>query len=132
MPNHVEIVKGVYVAFARGDLAGVLAAFDPQIVWTEASGFPSVGGTHVGPPAVATVLGRVVGEWDGLTVTPDEYFSAADKVVVLGETQGRHRATGKHFGSRFAHEWRLRDGHVTEWRGHVDTALAQAAAKADA
>jgi uncharacterized protein len=129
VPGNVGLIKGAYAAFARGDLAAVLAIFDPKIAWSEASGFPTVGGTHVGPQAVAAVLGRVAAEWDGLTVTPDQYVSEGDTVIALGETQGRHRATGKYFRSRFAHEWRLSNGRITEWRAHIDTALAQMAAK---
>ena len=131
MSDNVEILKGAYAAFARGDLPAFLALLDPEVAWSEASGFPSVGGTHVGPAAVVAVLGRVAAEWDGLTVTPDEFFSAGDRVVVLGETQGRHRATGRPFRSPFAHEWRLRGGRIVAWRAHIDTALAQAAARAD-
>ena len=119
-------------ARAPSILVGVMLTRSPSCnTWSEATGFPTVGGTHVGPSAVVAVLGRVAAEWDGLTVTPDEYFSAGDRVVVLGETQGRHRATGKPFRSPFAHEWRLRGGRIISWRAHIDTALAQVAARAD-
>lgn len=131
MRDNVDIVRGVYEAFARGDLAGLLEVLDREVEWFEATGFPTVGGRHVGPAAVAEVLGRVVAEWDDLTVTADAFFHASDRVVVLGETRGRHRATSKEFRSPFAHEWHLRDCRIVLWRAYIDTALAQAAARAD-
>jgi uncharacterized protein len=127
-----EAVRIVYELFAKGDLPGVVAKFDPEIVWFEASGFPGVGGRHVGPDAVQAVLIQVASEWEDLTVTPREFVGDGDRVVVLGETAGKYRATGRSFQSPFAHAWRLRDGRVVEWRAYIDTALAQeAAAPAD-
>jgi len=120
-------IKAIYASFAQGDLPAVLEKFDPGIAWIEATGFPGVGGRHVGPDAVRAVLMQVTREWDGLSVAPREYVGAGDRIVVLGETTGIYRATGKSFASQFAHAWRLRDGKVVEWRAHIDTALAQAA-----
>jgi ketosteroid isomerase-like protein len=53
----VEVVKGVYGAFERGDVAAVLAAMADDIEWYEAEGMP-YGDLHHGPDAVAQkVLG---------------------------------------------------------------------------
>jgi uncharacterized protein len=129
MSDKLDIVKLVYDNFALGDLPAALTAFDPDIVWNEASGYPSVGGRHVGVPAVVEVLKRVVGEWPDLAVTPAEFFTNGERVVVLGEVGGTHAATGKSFRSPFAHAWTLRESWIVEWRAYVDTALARDAAK---
>jgi len=123
-----EIVVKMYEDFAKGDLPAVLAVFDPQIEWNEAAGFPSVGGRHIGPDAVASTLGRVMSEWDAFSVSPETFVAQGDIVVVLGETRGTHRSTLRPFVSSFAHVWRLRDGKIVFWRAHIDTALAQQAA----
>ena len=34
-----DIVRGIYQAFAKGDVAAVLGTFDPGIVWNEAEGY---------------------------------------------------------------------------------------------
>lgn len=130
MTSNRDIVTKLYADFASGDLPAVLAAFDPEIEWNEATGFPTVGGRHTGPQAVAATLGTVVSEWDGLAVVPETFLAEGDTVVVIGETSGTHRATGKAFRSPFAHVWRLRDGKAVQWRAHIDTALAQRAAGA--
>jgi uncharacterized protein len=38
MASNVEIVRGMYEGFARGDVDAVLGALDPNIEWTEAEG----------------------------------------------------------------------------------------------
>ena len=125
--SNLHLVRGLYESFARGDLAGVLAQFDPQIVWLEAAGFPSVGGRHIGHQGVQTALTRVAEDWENLTVTPREYVGDGELIVVLGETSGTFRKTGRSFKSPFAHTLRLRDGKVIEWQAYIDTALANAA-----
>lgn len=53
MTGNLDILRGAYEAFARGDVPTVLAVLAPDISWTEAEGFP-YGGTYVGPEAVLT------------------------------------------------------------------------------
>jgi len=56
--QNVELVKGIYGAFASGDVPAVLGAFTDDIEWFEAEGMP-YGGLHRGPDAVAqNVLAR--------------------------------------------------------------------------
>lgn len=129
MPNNLTIVKSVYENFTKGDLPSALAAFDPNIIWNEASGYPSVGGRHIGVPAVVEALTRVVTEWPDIALTPAEFFTNGDRVVVLGEVSGTHAVTGKSFSSPFAHAWTTRESRITEWRAYVDTALARDAAR---
>jgi ketosteroid isomerase-like protein len=40
-----ELIQQVYQDFTKGDVPAVLAAFDANISWTEADGFP-ITGTH--------------------------------------------------------------------------------------
>jgi ketosteroid isomerase-like protein len=49
--HNAEIVKGLYDAFAAGNVPFVLQAMDPGIEWTEAEGFPYAA-TYRGPDAV--------------------------------------------------------------------------------
>jgi len=39
MGTNGDVVKGLYDAFAKGDVAAVLGTFDPAIEWKEAEGF---------------------------------------------------------------------------------------------
>ena len=51
MQSDLDVIRGMYSAFSRGDVASVLAALAPEIVWIEAEGFPSAG-TYTTPDAV--------------------------------------------------------------------------------
>ena len=118
---NVDLIEQLYDAFARGDIPGVLGAFDPQIEWTSAEGalYP---GTFIGPDAVlSNVFARIGGEWDGFRVEPAEYLDAGDHVVALGRYSGTYRATGRAMSAAFAHVWTVRDGRVVRFRQYADT-----------
>jgi ketosteroid isomerase-like protein len=69
----IELVEGVYGAFARGDVPAVLGAFADDIEWYEAEGMP-YGGLHRGGEAVAQkVFGPITEDVEGFAVVPDEF-----------------------------------------------------------
>ncbi len=120
-------VRGLYEAFAKGDVPTVLAFLDANIAWTEAEGFP-YGGTYDGPNAVLEgVFMRLGSEWDGFAVVPDEFIDAADTIVVLGQYSGTYKATGKSFKANFAHVWKIREGKAVRFVQYVDTLLVHKA-----
>jgi ketosteroid isomerase-like protein len=122
-----ELVKGIYAAFARGDVAGVLGAMHPDIEWTEAEGFPYAG-TYRGPDAIVqNVFMKLGSEWEGFQVRPHEFLEPGSAVVVFGRYSGRYRATGRAMEADFAHVWRLRDRKVAAFKQYVDSALVQRA-----
>jgi ketosteroid isomerase-like protein len=125
--SNLNVVQGVYEAFAEGNVPSVLGALSPEIVWTEAEGFPYAG-TYIGPNAVLeNVFMRLGTEWDGFSAVPDEFIDAGDTVVALGKYGGTYKATGKSFQANFAHVWKLRDGKATRFVQYADTLLVQRA-----
>jgi uncharacterized protein len=127
MAGHSDTIANLYAAFARGDVPTVLAAFAPNISWTEAEGFP-YGGTYVGPDAVLqNVFAKLGSEWNGFAAVPHELIASTDTVVALGEYSGTYKATGKSFKAPFAHVWKFDGGCVISFRQHTDTAIVQRA-----
>ena len=127
MANNLEIVRGVYEAFARGDVPAVLAVLASDVSWTEAEGFP-YGGTYSGPDAVLkNVFMKLGAEWEGFSAVPHEFVAQADTVVSLGQYSGKYNITGKTFSAPFAHVWSFRDGKVVRFRQYTDTAVVQSA-----
>ena len=125
MASNLEQARGVYAAFAAGDIPAVLAVFAPDIEWTEAEGGP-YGGVFHGPEGVLeNVFMKLGGEWDGYAAIPSEFVADGDTVVVLGEYSGTYRATGKHFRAPFAHAWRFKDGKAVRFQQYTDTAVHQ-------
>ena len=127
MSDNTAIIRGIYAAFAAGDMPAVLATFAPQIRWHEAEGFP-YGGLYTGPDQVLEHVFMKLGtEWEGFAALPDEYVAEGGTVVVLGRYQGVYKATGKEISVPMVHVWKLRDGRVAEFFQHTDTAVVRRA-----
>jgi ketosteroid isomerase-like protein len=127
MSQPTDLIRALYGAFLRGDIAAVLAGLHPEVSWTEAAGFP-YGGTYVGPQAVMErVFTRLGAEWKGFSAVPHQFVTEGDTVVVLGEYTGTFRATGKNFRAAFAHVWKVENDKVVRFHQHTDTAIVRAA-----
>ena len=128
--SNLESVRGVYDAFAKGDVPAVLGFLDAGVAWTEAEGYP-YGGTYNGPDAVlAGVFMRLGSEWDGFSAIPEEFIDAGNTIVVLGQYSGKYKATGKSFKADFAHVWKISEGKAVRFVQYVDTLLVQRALEA--
>jgi ketosteroid isomerase-like protein len=128
---NVELIQGLYAAFARGDAAAVIAAMDSGIVWNEAENFPYADrNPYVGPGAVAEgIFFRLVTEWDQFQALPSEILDAGDSVVALGYYKATYKATGIALNAQFAHIWRIAGGKITGFQQYTDTAQAVRAVK---
>jgi len=123
MSSNGEVIKGVYDAFARGDVASVLGAFDAQIQWMEAENFLYADrNPFVGPQAVAEgVFQRIITDVDGFSVTPQNFTDGGDTIVVEGRYRGTVKATGTPVDAQFAHVWHLRNGKIIRFQQYTDT-----------
>ena len=122
--ENVEIVQGIYDAFADGDGGAVLATFSPDIIWNEAeSNSLAEGNPYIGPQAVAEgVFGRVGQEWETFTLTDQRLYGVGeDMVIATGRYEGTHATTGKTINAQHAHIWWFEDGMVTRFQQYVDT-----------
>jgi len=125
-----DLLRGLYEAFGRGDIAAVLGAMDPAISWHQAEGNPYKvdGGAWIGPNAIVENLFVKLGtEWDGFTVTPARFSESGDRVIVEGRYTGTYKATGKSIDAQFCHIWNVKDGKVTAFQQYTDTAQFQGA-----
>jgi hypothetical protein len=132
MGTSADVVKGLYEAFAKGDVPTVLGEFDAKIQWNEADGFLYADGNpYVGPQAVAEgVFQRLVADIDQFAVLPGSFIDAGDTIVVEGRYKGTMKATGTPVDAQFAHVWHLRDGKVLRFQQYTDTAQWKTAAGA--
>lgn len=126
--SNVEIVRGVYEAFGRGDIPSVLGAMDQNVEWREAEGNPyePSGKAWIGPDAVMQNLFVKIGaDWDFFRVQPKEFHDAGDTVVVELRYDAKHKATGKSLDAQVCHVFRVRDGKIASFQQFVDTAQLQ-------
>lgn len=117
----VEVVKGIYAAFAAGDVPGVLSAFADDIEWYEAEGMP-YGGLHRGGEAVAqNVFGPITEDVEGFAVTPEEFIASGESVAVVARYTGTGRATGKPLDQTAVHVWDIEGDKIVRFRQFMDT-----------
>jgi ketosteroid isomerase-like protein len=120
---NVRVVRKIYEAFAQDDVPTVLDQLDQSIEWNEAENFIYADhNPYVGPQAVLEgVFARLGSEWEGFTVTPEEFLDAGDRVVAVGTYSGMYKATGREVRAQFAHVWDVREGRVHSFQQYTDT-----------
>ena len=127
--DNIALVRGLYEAFARGDVPTVLAGFDENIEWNESVGMP-YGGVYHGPQEVAeNVFAPIPDDFD---VSPEEILADGDRVVVLLTYRGTGKETGKKLEMPAAHAWMVREGKITHFRQLADSVLMNAALAVEA
>ena len=121
--NNIDVVRGIYDAFSRGDVPAVLGVLDPQIEWLEAENFIYADqNPYIGPNAVLKgVFIRLATEWDGFAVSPAEIFDAGETVVARGHYSGAYKKTGKQVRAQMAHFFTFRGGKVIKFQQYTDT-----------
>ena len=127
----VQTVRSIYQAFEKGDVPTALSQMHQSIEWREAENFIYADrNPYIGSQAVLEgVLMRLASDWEGFTVTPEEWLDAGENVVVLGTYTGTHKSTGKGVRAQFAHIWGLTGGKVVRFQQYTDTKqFAEAAA----
>jgi ketosteroid isomerase-like protein len=120
MAGNVEVLRGAYEAYGRGDMEAVTQTWETDI---EYQGPDSSGMPHRGKEEVAGLLGGMRDRWEGLRFTLDDFVEQGETVVVLGHMEGRAKATGTDVNVPFAHVWRMRDGKVSSGQALTDTAV---------
>ncbi len=121
--ENVAVIKSLYDAFAKGDVAAVLAGMSPDIVWRQAENSPYADrNPYRGPDAiVAGVFARLAGEWDGFSVAMNDLIDGGDRVVALGRYGGAFKGVGRPMNLQAVHVWTLKDGKVVAFQQYVDT-----------
>lgn len=121
--GNVDLIRGAYEAFERGDRDGALAVCAPGVEWVQAQGLPH-GGTYHGVDEVRrhVFAPLTTSWWETFSAPPDEFLDAGDTVVVLGRYRGVARGTGRVLDVPFVHVWTLEAGRCTRFRQFLDTA----------
>jgi uncharacterized protein len=122
---NIEVVRQVYAAFARQDLAGVFAAFDPAVELTQSREVPW-GGEYRGVEGARTFFAKLTQTVQSHVET-ERFIDAGDQVVQVGHTRGVIRATGGAFDVPEVHVWTLRAGKIIRFQAYIDNSKMLAA-----
>ena len=125
--QNIKAIEGVYSAFGRGDVPGILAHLTDDIRWV--SHMESVvpwSGDFSGKDRVPQFFKAIFQSVDVDVFTPQEWIAQGDTVVSLGEFGCRVRATGKASRARWVFIWRFRNGKICSYEQFHGPALAAA------
>jgi ketosteroid isomerase-like protein len=128
--RNLDVVRKGYAAFGRGDIQGLLALLDDQIVWTTPgpSELPFAGARR-GPAAVGQFFQTLVTVVDILRFEPRQFIAQGNQVVVIGDETTRVKATGKSLELRWTHVFTLRNDKVVAFEEYRDVSALVAELK---
>jgi ketosteroid isomerase-like protein len=119
-------VKDTFAAMGRGDLQGVQALTAKDIEWVIPGEWP-LAGTHRGHAGLADFLQMASDMVETSISEPLEFIAQADRVLVVGFSTGKIKATNKTFEDHFVFAITVQNSKVTNIREYIDTlALARA------
>ncbi|MEO8602673.1 MAG: nuclear transport factor 2 family protein [bacterium] len=126
--GNIEIVRQVYAAFARRDIAAAFALLDPEVEFYQSDEVPW-GGHYRGTEGAQAFFANLIGNISS-TVVLQSFIDAGDSVVALGRTQGTVNASGARFDVPIAHAWTIRHGRVVRVQYFIDNPTMLAALQA--
>ena len=125
--KNVQIVKEFFAAIGSGDKQRVLALVAEDIEWIIPGKDWPLAGTHHGHAGLADVLQKASAEVETTYPKPPEFVAQGDRVLVIGSSKGKVKATNKAFEDDWVFAITIRNGKVTKIREYIDTqALARA------
>jgi ketosteroid isomerase-like protein len=111
--ENTRLVQQAYQSIKAGDMQALLNTLATDVQWQ----LPEMenvlfAGMWQGREAIRQFFSNVFEVQDVVEFEPEEYIAQGDKVVVLGRFLMRIKATGKDFGSDWAHVWTVKDGGI--------------------
>jgi uncharacterized protein len=122
-PN-IAFVKSLYIAFQQRRIETIIDAVSPNVDWQtvgRAKDYPAFG-PRKGRAAVEEFFGIVAENEVFSEFSPREFFCDSDRVFAFGRYAGTMKKTGRTFETEWVHVFTIRDGKVTRFREHTDTA----------
>jgi uncharacterized protein len=112
--SNATIIRKAYEDFARGNVPGVLAAFDAGIAW-HVPGHSPLSGDYKGHDQIGGFFRRTMELSGGVfSIDVHHVLADADLVVVLTTVNARRNNVAASFPE--VHVWRMKDGRAIEFR----------------
>lgn len=121
--ENIKLVQNIYDLFRKSD-GSFLKGFSDDISWElpEMKNVPYAGKFN-GIEAVTDFFTRLDEAEETLIHNPTEFIAKDDKVIVLGNSKWRVKATNKEYESDFAHVLTVKDRKVIGFREFMNTAV---------
>jgi ketosteroid isomerase-like protein len=126
--ENIDVARQGYANFKTGSISSLLDQMADDVVWQlpDIEGV-ALAGTRTGRAGVAEFFSTLARDQEAIEFDPREFIAQDDKVVSLGHYKWRIKETGREFESDFVHIFTIRDGKITGFREHFDTAASAAA-----
>ena len=118
MQRDIETVEELYAAFQRRDLRSLLQVLHKDNELVHSAELPW-GGVYRGHDGARQVINAVTENLD-LRVLIERLIDAGDKVVAVGRSVGKTRATRLEFDVPIVHVWTFHDGLATRFESYID------------
>ena len=121
----VDVVKNLYDAYAKRDIAGALVNCSDDVVfrWIAEPHAPFIA-TGNGKQQFLDRLMSLDKDFEYRSFVPMDYIDGGDKVAVQVEIHLTRRTTGQELVMHTADFWTIRDGKIIAMVEYYDTALA--------
>jgi uncharacterized protein len=117
--QNVEIIEGVYEAYASRDVEGLLGSLHEDFEIRASEPLPWGGSFH-GKDGMMEFIGRISSHVQS-RVDVDELVEAGDHVIAIGWSAGKVNATGEEYSVRLIDVCELRDGKILSIHIYLDT-----------
>ncbi len=112
---NIELVQSLYAAFGRGEIATIVAAVTPDVMWHSkgrSKDHPAFG-PRTGQAGVQDFFRIVAETQDVISFTPQEFYATGDHVFVLGHYAWKMHKTGREASSDWVHILTIKNDKVT-------------------
>ena len=124
--ENVQIVKDAFAAIGRGDMQAVQALCAEDIEWIIPGKDWPLAGTRRGHAELADLFQTHSKTVETSFSEAREFVAQGDRVLVVGFSRGKIKATNRTFEDHFVFAITIRNGKVTNIREYIDTlALAR-------
>src|SRR5690349_17216112 len=109
--RNTDIVKGMYEAFGRGDVASIIGALSADVNWiTPGPKSIPYAGTYRGQDGAMRFFQKLAETCELDPFMPSQFVEQGDTVVALGSYTGRTKPGNRPLASSFAMVFKLKDG----------------------
>ncbi len=116
--ENIETTRRLFKAVEERDVAGVLAAYDPEIVIRDAASLP-YGGVHHGLEGAKQHIEGAAQTWNPFASDAEKkmdavFLNAGEYVVVLWRLKGLEASSGRILDAPAVSVYRMRGGKIIE------------------
>jgi uncharacterized protein len=115
--DNIELVRGAYEAFGRGDIDGVMSILTDDVEWRSPRPLPQAIDAN-GKAEVGEFFQRVGANWDDFGLDIADFVASGNRVCVIGRAAGVHN--GERTGYGFVHSWTVNGGACDHFDEYVD------------